>query len=96
MFFQVKGGDIYDAVRLSQPRYQLLVGNADLRYAPDSTKLQRELGWKRQHRIEESIADVVAWYRSHEDWWKKIKTTNAYQEYYEKQANAEWDAPSRE
>lgn len=69
--------------------------NADLRYGPDSSKLQRELGWTRQHGIEESLAGVVAWYVAHQDWWKKIKATDAYRDYYEKQANAEWDAPSR-
>ena len=69
--------------------------NADFRYAPDSSKLQKELGWSRGHHIEDSIAGVVRWYEKNQDWWKKIKATSMYQEYYGKQANAEWDAPSR-
>ncbi|MDP3770366.1 MAG: dTDP-glucose 4,6-dehydratase [bacterium] len=69
--------------------------NADLRYAPDSTKLQRDLGWSRSHQIEDSIAAVVAWYAHNEEWWRKIKKSSAFLDYYSKQANAEWDAPSR-
>ena len=34
----------------------------DLRYAIDSSKLQRELGWQPQMRFEEGIAKTVAWY----------------------------------
>ncbi len=69
--------------------------NADLRYAPDSSKLQKELGWARRHHIEDAIGDVVGWYKKNEGWWKKIKATGVYQEYYGRQANAEWDGPTR-
>ena len=34
----------------------------DLRYAIDSSKLQRELGWQPQMRFEVGIAKTVAWY----------------------------------
>ena len=34
----------------------------DLRYAIDSSKLQRELGWQPQMRFEEGISKTVAWY----------------------------------
>ena len=34
----------------------------DLRYAIDSSKLQRELGWQPQMRFKEGISKTVAWY----------------------------------
>ena len=41
---------------------------ADLRYAPDSTKLQNELSWKRNNDFETTIKDVVSWYSNNQDW----------------------------
>ncbi|WP_370249906.1 dTDP-glucose 4,6-dehydratase [Nocardioides sp.] len=46
----------------------------DQRYAIDSTKLRRELGWTpRFADVEAGLADVIAWYRGHEDWWRPVK-----------------------
>jgi dTDP-glucose 4,6-dehydratase len=46
----------------------------DRRYAIDSTKLQRELGWKPKHTDFESGLDAtIEWYSSHQDWWKSVK-----------------------
>jgi len=53
----------------------------DRRYAIDSSKIRRELGWSDQTSFEEGLADTVRWYREHSDWWKKIKT-GEYLEYY--------------
>jgi dTDP-glucose 4,6-dehydratase len=44
----------------------------DLRYAVDSSKV-RVLGWAPAHRIEERLAETVAWYRNNEDWWRPLK-----------------------
>ena len=63
---------------------------ADLRYAPDSTRLQKELGWSRAHSVESSMADVVHWYGQNEAWWRKIKATAEFRAYYDKQATAQW------
>ncbi len=64
--------------------------NADFRYAPDSTKLQRELGWRRRHTVESSIGEVIKWYASNRPWWQKIKDTSEFQAYYQRQATAQW------
>ena len=46
----------------------------DRRYAIDSSKLRRELGWSPEHSdFDAGLAQTVAWYREHEDWWRGVK-----------------------
>ena len=46
----------------------------DRRYAIDSTKLQRELGWKPSHTdFAEGLKATIDWYVSHESWWRPAK-----------------------
>ena len=46
----------------------------DRRYAIDSTKLRRELGWRPRHTdFAEGLAETIAWYRDNEDWWRPAK-----------------------
>lgn len=46
----------------------------DRRYAIDPTKLRTELGWEPRYAdVAEGIAQTVAWYRDHEDWWRPVK-----------------------
>ena len=40
----------------------------DRRYAIDSGKLRRELGWQPRHTLESGLAETVRWYLDHEDW----------------------------
>ena len=54
----------------------------DLRYAIDSTKLQRELGWEPSLQFEEGIEKTVRWYLDNEAWMSRI-TSGAYEKYYE-------------
>ena len=54
----------------------------DLRYAIDSTKLQRELGWEPSLQFEEGIEKTVRWYLDHQDWVDNV-TSGEYQKYYE-------------
>jgi len=54
----------------------------DMRYAIDSRKLQRELGWEPSLQFEEGIERTVRWYLNHQDWIDHI-TSGAYQTYYE-------------
>ena len=54
----------------------------DLRYAIDSTKLQRELGWEPSLQFEEGIEKTVRWYLDNEAWMSRI-TSGEYEKYYE-------------
>jgi len=46
----------------------------DLRYAIDSTKLRRELGWEpRYGDFAAGLAATIAWYRDNEAWWAPQK-----------------------
>ena len=54
----------------------------DLRYAIDSRKLQRELGWEPSLQFEEGIEKTVRWYLDHQDWLDNVTSGN-YQHYYE-------------
>lgn len=56
----------------------------DLRYAIDSSKLQRELGWSPSLQFEEGLEKTVDWYLSNEEWLNNV-TSGAYQKYYEVQ-----------
>ena len=54
----------------------------DARYAIDSTKLQKELGWEPSLQFEEGIEKTVRWYLEHQDWMDNI-TSGDYEKYYE-------------
>lgn len=43
----------------------------DLRYANDGSKLE-SLGFKRIHSFNESLEEIVRWYKENEDWWKPL------------------------
>lgn len=53
----------------------------DLRYAIDSTKLKKELGWGPNLQFEEGIERTVRWYLDNQEWMDAI-TTGEYEEYY--------------
>ena len=53
----------------------------DLRYAIDSTKLQRELGWEPSLQFEEGLLKTVRWYLDNQDWLDNV-TSREYQNYY--------------
>ncbi len=54
----------------------------DLRYAIDSSKLQRELGWEPSLQFEESIEKTVRWYLDNQAWMDNI-TSGEYEKYYD-------------
>ncbi|MBO0843953.1 MAG: dTDP-glucose 4,6-dehydratase [Nocardioides sp.] len=63
--------------------YELVADRAghDQRYAIESGKLRLELGWQPRYAdLEQGLADTVAWYTEHREWWapQKAATEAAY------------------
>ena len=56
----------------------------DRRYALDCRKIQ-SLGWQNRYNFEQAIEATVKWYVDNEWWWRKIKSGQRYQEYYQRQ-----------
>ena len=56
----------------------------DRRYAINSTKIKKELGWEVEHTFEEAMKDTIHWYLKNEKWWKEI-ISGEYQNYYKLQ-----------
>ena len=54
----------------------------DMRYAIDSRKLQKELGWEPSLQFEEGIEETVKWYLDNQEWMDHV-TSGEYQKYYE-------------
>ncbi len=54
----------------------------DARYAIDSRKLQRELGWEPSLQFEEGIERTVRWYLDNQEWMDGV-TSGDYMKYYE-------------
>jgi len=53
----------------------------DLRYAIDSTKAERELGWQRTYTFEDGIKETIDWYLANQAWIDNILSgeyRNAY------------------
>lgn len=58
----------------------------DLRYAIDSSKLKKELGWEPSLQFEEGIEITVKWYLENQEWLDNV-TSGEYQKYYETMYN---------
>lgn len=56
----------------------------DLRYAIDSSKLQKDLGWKPSLQFEEGLEKTVEWFLTNEEWLQSVTSGN-YQSYYNEQ-----------
>lgn len=50
----------------------------DRRYAIDSGKIKKELGWEPTRSFEEGLADTIDWYLDNEWWWKPLRDKQAY------------------
>ncbi|MGH7320629.1 MAG: dTDP-glucose 4,6-dehydratase [Candidatus Rokuibacteriota bacterium] len=55
----------------------------DRRYAVDTTRL-RALGWAPAHAFDAALAATVTWYRTHEAWWRPLKS-GEFLAYYRRQ-----------
>jgi dTDP-glucose 4,6-dehydratase len=45
----------------------------DRRYILDWTKIRRELGWEPRIPFDRGLAETVAWYAGHRDWWEPLR-----------------------
>ena len=48
----------------------------DFRYSLDSTKIQKEIGWKPMYTFESGISHTINWYLTNKNWWQKISSKN--------------------
>ena len=46
----------------------------DLRYAIDSQKIQRELGWRPKEQFETGLRKTINWYLENKAWWEAVRT----------------------
>jgi dTDP-glucose 4,6-dehydratase len=56
----------------------------DMRYAIDSSKLQKELGWEPSVQFEEGLELTINWYLENIDWLENV-TSGDYKKYYVEQ-----------
>jgi dTDP-glucose 4,6-dehydratase len=48
----------------------------DRRYAVDTRKARRELGWRPQVDFKKGLASTIEWYCSNEPWWLRLKDSS--------------------
>lgn len=53
----------------------------DRKYSVDWSKINKELGWHPLADFDEELKKTIEWYKSHLDWWKRVKS-GEYREYY--------------
>ena len=58
----------------------------DRRYALDSSKIQRELGWSPLVNFEDGIRKTIQWYRSNSEWLDHARS-GEYRNYYDRHYN---------
>lgn len=56
----------------------------DLRYAIDSTKVEKELGWNRTYTFENGIEETINWYVDNQKWIDDIKSGEYKKSYVKK------------
>jgi dTDP-glucose 4,6-dehydratase len=44
----------------------------DRRYAMDITRIRSEFGWRPRHRLDQGLAETVAWYCANRRWWERV------------------------
>jgi len=55
----------------------------DRRYSLNCDKLNA-LGWSSAHTFEQALEKTVRWYTENQTWWRKIKSGEYYQDYYQR------------
>jgi len=56
----------------------------DRRYALDSSKARKELGWSHKYDFDTGLEKTIEWFKNNVGWWKRVKS-GAYREYYKRQ-----------
>ncbi|MFO7754395.1 MAG: dTDP-glucose 4,6-dehydratase [Bacteroidales bacterium] len=56
----------------------------DMRYAIDSSKIMKELGWTPEHTFREGLSKTTDWYLQNEEWMLSVLSGD-YEKYYEQQ-----------
>jgi dTDP-glucose 4,6-dehydratase len=54
----------------------------DRRYAVDTTKIERELGWRPEVPFAKGLAETIDWYVGQQQWWQEVKS-GEYRKFYE-------------
>lgn len=62
----------------------------DMRYAIDSRRLSKELGWQPSLQFEQGLRKTVQWYLDNAQWLQNV-TSGEYRNYYEKMYNSASD-----
>jgi dTDP-glucose 4,6-dehydratase len=65
----------------------------DRRYALDTRKIRRRLGWAPRVSFETGLRRTVRWYLAHRDWLESV-TSRDYQDYYEAVYHRGWSNPT--
>jgi len=73
------GASHHDLIKFVQDR-----PGHDRRYAMDSGKLERELGWVPRHSLTLGLRDTVDWYLANPDWVTAIRKQQEYQSWLAK------------
>ena len=63
----------------------------DRRYALDSTKIETELGWKREIPLEDGVRRTIEWYKENTKWVSDVRAgdyLSYYEKYYEDRDNS--------
>lgn len=57
----------------------------DRRYAIDSSKLRKELGWVPKYGFFDALEKTIQWFKNNEWWWMPLVESPDYRSYYKKQ-----------
>jgi dTDP-glucose 4,6-dehydratase len=56
----------------------------DRRYAINSSKIQKELGWEPTFKFKDALEETINWYLNNKQWWNRI-ISGEYKKYYQLQ-----------
>jgi dTDP-glucose 4,6-dehydratase len=66
----------------------------DRRYAIDSSKIQRELGWQPQETFASGLLKTIQWYLQHPEWVAQVRSGDyrswIEQNYADRSGSASW------